>query len=98
MLAVVAPPVSRPVKVALVRISSLFRMKSSAFSVSSLPAELGCDRPAIFPSGFPVEKKNGAADDGDKHQAAAKNVAANVAMERKAGRRLMASLLRLECH
>ena len=61
-----ARPASSPVNVALVRIVSLFRMKSSAFSVSSLPAEAGCDSPAIFPSGSPVEKKNGAANDGDE--------------------------------
>src|SRR5713101_1328750 len=61
MLAGVAPPVSRPVNVALVIEVGPVRTKSSADSISNLPALSGRDAVAIFPSGSPVLKKNGVA-------------------------------------
>jgi hypothetical protein len=48
----------RPVNVALVSFVSEVRTKSSADSISILPAELGREAVAIRPSGFPVLKKN----------------------------------------
>ena len=46
-----------PVKVALVRDVGEVRTKSSADSISILPAELGREAVAILPSGSPVLKK-----------------------------------------
>src|SRR4051794_28843688 len=51
------PVGSRPVNVALVRLVSLVKTKSSADSISSLPAEPGREAVAILPSGLPVLKK-----------------------------------------
>src|SRR5437868_5395926 len=54
MLAVVAPPVSRPVNVALVIEVGEVRTKSSADSISNLPALAGRVAVAILPSALPV--------------------------------------------
>src|SRR5690348_15833304 len=54
MLAVVAPPVNRPVNVALVTEVGEVRTKSSADSISNLPALSGRVAVAISPSGLPV--------------------------------------------
>src|SRR3954451_14905249 len=56
-----APPVSNPVKMALVIRVELVRTKSSADSISILPPAPGRVAVAILPSGSPVLKKNGAA-------------------------------------
>src|SRR5437867_12077840 len=58
MLAVVAPPLSSPVNVALVIEVGPVMTKSSADSISNLPALSGRDAVAIFPSVLPVLKKN----------------------------------------
>jgi len=60
-LAGVAPPTSKPVKVALVITVVVVVAKSSAVSVSSLPALAVRERVAIRPSGLPVLKENGSA-------------------------------------
>ena len=52
----------RPVKVASVSTIELLTKKSSAVSVSVLPALGRRESVATFPSGLPVEKKKGSAD------------------------------------
>src|SRR5215475_1169944 len=63
MFAVVAP-VIKPVNVALVIVVGPVRTKSSADSISNLPALSGRVAVAILPSGLPVLKKNGVAPTG----------------------------------
>src|SRR5215470_2830528 len=54
----------RPVNVALVRFVGEVRTKSSADSISILPAEPGREAVAILPSGSPVLKKKEPAETG----------------------------------
>ena len=56
-----APPVNRPVKVALEIDVFWLRAKSSADSIPIRLVPLGRDAVAMRPSGFPVLKKNGIA-------------------------------------
>ena len=53
-----------PVNVALLRFVGDVRTKSSADSISILPAELGREAVAILPSGLPVLKKYDSAAEG----------------------------------
>src|SRR5512135_130658 len=64
MLLLPAVPVTRPVKVALVIEVGSVRTKSSADSISNPKPLSGRLAVAIFPSGSPVLKKNGAAETG----------------------------------
>src|SRR6476659_8969210 len=64
-----AAPVGRsPVNVALVSCVGEVRTKSSADSISMLPAELGREAVAAMPSGIPVVKKKGSANAGLAHK------------------------------
>src|SRR5579872_1747998 len=67
MLAVVAPPTSKPVNVALVIEVGAVVTKSSAVSVSSFPGLAVRERVAILPSGLPVLKKKVLALTGTAH-------------------------------
>src|SRR5215471_14914607 len=64
MFAIVAPPVSNPVKVALLIVVLLVRAKSSADSISNLPGLSGLVAVAMRLVTLPVLKKKGVADAG----------------------------------
>src|SRR5215472_12116540 len=76
-------PVTRPVKVALVIEVGPVRAKSSPVSISNPKGLSGRVAVAIFPSGFPVLKKNGPARTGR----ASNDSAPPSAAERTAARR-----------
>jgi hypothetical protein len=64
MFAWVAPPVNRPVNVALVIVVGEFKIKSSALSISIFPPDEGREPVAINPFGSPVLKKTESAEAG----------------------------------
>src|SRR5689334_9137817 len=68
-----APVGSKPVNVALVMFVGAVRTKSSADSISILPADPGREAVAILPSGFHVLQKKVPADAGAASRATAIN-------------------------
>jgi hypothetical protein len=75
----VAPPVSRPVNVALVIEVGDVRVKSSADSISNGAPVAGRDALAISPSGLPVLKVNSVAAAGNALSGASMAAATEVA-------------------